>query len=224
LRKVTWAGRALGCAFGRVAPCAAAEFPLDDPMPSPLIEFEYRLQGGAARWGLWAGALLLAACLLVSGGARLRDLDGQLDALRGRLDQVREQTAASSASLQTLAAPVPPDFTAGLPGEPPVADVVQMLSRACAQAGVTLAGLQATHRPASVAQLGRTELTVLVRGPYPGARAALDAVLQRYPAVTVQRLRMRRTSSPADLETSATLSVWGRPAQGEPAVAAGRPS
>ena len=200
--------------------CAAAELPVDDPMPSPLIELEYRLQGGAVRWGLWSVAMLLAAGLLASGAVRLRGLEGRLDAMRGQIDQAREQAAVVNASVQTLAVAVPPDFTAGLPEAPPVADVVQMLSRACAQAGVALAGVQATHRPASATQLGRTELTVLVRGPYPGARAALDAVLQRYQAVTVQRLRMRRTSSPADLETSATLSVWGRPTQGVPAAPA----
>lgn len=174
------------------------------------------------RWGLWAVAMLLAAGLLAGGAVHLRGLAVQLDALRGQVSQMREQAAADSNSAQTLAAPVPPDFTAGLPEAPPVADVVQMLSRTCAQAGVALAGVQATHRPASTTQLGRTELTVLVRGPYPGARAAIDAVLLRYPAVTVQRLRMRRTSSPTDLETSATLSVWGRPARGEPAAPAAR--
>lgn len=202
--------------------CAAAKLPVDDPMPSPLIELEYRLQGGALRWGLWAAAMVLAAGLLAGGTAHLRDLEGQLGALRGRFDQVREQGAAVDASMPALAPSVPPDFTAGLPKAPPVAEVVQMLSRASAQAGVALAGVQATHRPASSAQLGRTELSVLMRGPYPGARAALDAVLQRYPAVTVQRLRMRRTSSPADLEASVTLSVWGRPLQAEPVAATGR--
>lgn len=199
-------------------------------MPSPLIELEYRLRGGAVRWGLWAAAVLVAAGLLAGGAARLRGLEGQLEALRGRLDLAREQTVdqireqAQGASTQALAPSVPPDFTAGLPEVPPVAEVVQMLSRACAQAGVTLAGVQATHRPAGIAQLGRTELSVLVRGPYPGARAALDAVLQRYPAVTVQRLRMRRTSGPADLETSATLSVWGRPLRAGSTAVSGRAS
>ncbi len=202
--------------------CAAVKLLVDDPMPSPLIELEYRLRGGAVRWGLWAAAMLLAAGLMAGGAARVQGLAGQLDAMRSQINPTPEQAAAQSSSAQALTAPELPDFTAGLPEAPPVADVVQMLSRACAQAGVALAGVQATHRPANVTQLGRTELTVLVRGPYPGARAALDAVLQRYQAVTVQRLRMRRTSSPTDLETSATLSVWGRPTQGEPASPAAR--
>jgi Tfp pilus assembly protein PilO len=109
----------------------------------------------------------------------------------------------------------PQDFTAHLPVSPPMADVMQNLHRACAQAGVVLAGVQATHRPASAQQLARIELTVLLRGPYTGARAALDAVLERHSALTLQRLRMRRTTSPTDLETSATLSLWGRASAGE---------
>ncbi len=200
-------------------PASLADLPVDAAMPSPLIELEYRLQGGAVRWGLWVAAVLVAALLLASGAMRQQRLGSQLDALRGQLDEAREQAAASDASLPAPAPRVARDFTAGLPDTPPVADVVQTLSRACAQAGVALAGVQAAHRPANPAQLGRTELTVLVRGPYAGARTALDTVLQRYPALTLQRLRMRRTSSPTDLETSVTLSVWGRPAQGEPAAA-----
>jgi hypothetical protein len=206
-------------------PASLADLPVDAAMPSPLIELEYRLQGGAVRWGLWVAAVLVAALWLAGGALRQQGLGSQLHTLHGQLDdEVREQAAAINASLPVPASVVARDFTAGLPDTPPVADVVQTLSRACAQAGVALAGVQATHRPANPAQLGRTELTVLVRGPYAGARTALDTVLQRYPSLTLQRLRMRRTSSPTDLETSVTLSVWGRPAQGEPATLAGKVS
>jgi hypothetical protein len=208
-------------------PCVAAKLPVDAAMPSPLIELEYRLHGdamGTVRWGLWAAAVLTAALLLATAGMRLQAARSQLAAASGQLDQAREQAAVMEASSPMRATPAARDFTAHLSDLPPVADVVQTLSRACAQAGVALAGVQATHRPASAAQLGRTELTVLVRGPYPGARTALDAVLGRYQALTLQRLRMRRTSSPTDLETSATLSVWGRPVQGESAPAAGKAS
>lgn len=214
----------LGYTFGFGATRVAADLSVDSAMPSLLIELEYRLQGGAVRWGLWVAAVLVVALLLAGGAMHQKRLGSQLDAMRGQLDEAREHAAAIDASLPAPMPRMARDFTAGLPDTPPVADVVQTLSRACAQAGVALAGVQAAHRPANPAQLGRTELTVLVRGPYAGARTALDTVLQRYPALTLQRLRMRRTSSPTDLETSATLSVWGRPAQGEPAAPAGKAS
>ena len=196
-------------------------------MHPPLIEFEYRLQGdtlGVLRWGVWGAAMLVAGLLLTTGAAHLQAADSRLATLRGQLDQVREQAIAAGAPKPAGVTPAARDFTAALPDTPPVAEVVQRLSRACADAGVALAGVQAAHRPATIAQLGRTELTVLVRGSYPGARAALDAVLQRYPSLTLQRLRMRRTSSPTELETSATLSVWGRPVAGDAVVPVGKAS
>lgn len=196
-------------------------------MHSPLIEFEYRLHGntlGAVRWGVWGAAMLAAVLLLATGAGQLQATTRQLAAVHGQLDQAREQALAAGASIPASVTLNARDFTAALPDTPPVAEVVQRLSRACAEAGVALAGVQAAHRPATAAQLGRTELTVLVRGPYPGARAALDAVLQRYPSLTLQRLRMRRTSSATDLETSATLSVWGRPVPSDLAVPAGKAS
>jgi hypothetical protein len=209
------------------AACVAVKLPVDAAMHSPLIEFEYRLQRdtlGALRWGAWGAAMLAVVLLLAAGAAHLHVTDSQLAMMRSQLDQVREQAVAAAASAPPGEPPAARDFTAALPDTPPVAEVVQRLSRACADAGVALAGVQAAHRPATVAQLGRTELTVLVRGPYPGARTALDAVLQRYPSLTLQRLRMRRTSSPTDLETSATLSVWGRPVSGDPVTPAGKAS
>lgn len=204
-------------------------------MHSPLIEFEYHLQGdtlGIMRWGAWGAATLAAVLLLATGAGHLQVADRQLAMVRGQLgqmrDQVRDQVRDPAIGAGALAPPgVTPaarDFTAALPDTPPVAEVVQRLSRACADAGVALAGVQAAHRPATAAQLGRTDLTVLMRGAYPGARTALDAVLQRYPSLTLQRLRMRRTSSPTELETSATLSVWGRPAPGDAVVPAGKAS
>lgn len=210
------------------AACVAVKLPVDAAMHSPLIEFEYRLQGdtlGVLRWGAWGAAMLVAGLLLATGAGHLQAADGRLATLRGQLDQVREQAiAAAGASTPAGVTPAARDFTMALPDTPPVAEVVQRLSRACADAGVALAGVQAAHRPATIAQLGRTELTVLVRGSYPGARAALDAVLQRYPSLTLQRLRMRRTSSPTELETSATLSVWGRPVPGDAVVPVGKAS
>jgi len=202
-----------------------SKLPVDAAMHSPLIEFEYRLQAdtlGVMRWGVWGAAMLVAGLLLFAGTRHLQMTGSRLATLRAQLGQLRGQASAADAPSPAGITPAARDFTASLPSIPPVADVVQRLSRACADAGVALAGVQATHRPAGIAQLGRTELTVLVRGSYPGARTALDAVLQRYPSLTLQRLRMRRTASPTELETSATLSVWGRPVPADPAVPAGK--
>jgi hypothetical protein len=181
-----------------------------------LIDLEYHLRHSAVRWGLCAAAALAAVLLLGAGAWRWQAVQPQLASLQQQLDAARGQGNAQAGAgvlLQPAAFTVPgSDFTATLPEVPPAADVVQMLGKACADAGLVLASVQATRRAATPTQLGRTELTVVMRGPYPAARRVLDDVVQRYQALTVLRLRMRRATSPQDLETAVTLSVWSRPA------------
>ena len=99
-------------------------------MHSPLIEFEYHLQGdtlGAMRWGAWGAAMLAAALLLAAGARHLQATDNQLALVRGQLDPLREQAVAAGASAPPGVMPAVRDFTAALPDTPPVADVVQRL-------------------------------------------------------------------------------------------------
>jgi Type II secretion system (T2SS), protein M subtype b len=191
-----------------------------------LIDLEYPLRHSAVRWWLCAAAALAAVLVLGAGVWRWQVVQPQLASLQQQVDAARGQGSAhgdAGGLLQTAALAAPSgDFTAALPEVPPAADVVQMLGKACADAGLVLASVQATRRAATPAQLGRTELTVVMRGPYPAARRVLDDVVQRYQALTVLRLRMRRATSPQDLETAVTLSVWSRPAADPGAALAGR--
>jgi hypothetical protein len=190
-----------------------------------LVDLEYLLRRGAVRWWLCAAAALVAVLMLGAGAWRWHAVQPQLASLQQQLDAARGQGSAqeeAGALLQPAARTAPGgDFTAALPELPPAADVVQMLGKACADAGLVLASVQATRRAATPTQLGRTELTVVMRGSYPAARRVLDDVVQRYQALTVLRLRMRRATSPQDLETAVTLSVWSRPAAPAGAAPAG---
>lgn len=117
------------------------------------------------------------------------------------------------------AQPMPPepvaapavDFARSLGAAPLAAHVVQHLQRACAEAGVSLVSVQASEHAASVERLGRLELAVQLRGGYAGSKQALKQAIERFPGMTVQRLRLRRGALPGEVETQLTLSLWSAP-------------
>jgi hypothetical protein len=174
------------------------------------------------RWRLdraWSTGSLPTVCLAASAalcmgvfaaatviGAERREAQR---ALHVDLDRAR---AAVVPTAPASAPNAPRDFVATLGPPLPATVVIQELQRASAAAGVLLAGVQAQPRDAEPGQLGRTELQVTLRGPYPGTKLVLKQVVERFPQLTVQRLRLRRAQSPADVETSVTLSAWSAPA------------
>jgi len=162
---------------------------------------------GHARWWLWFACLVLGS--LAMGVAwmshqraqeRLVDLDVQL-----------KQARADAQPPSPIASPIEKDFAQSLGASSHTAQVLQELQRASSAAGVLLASVQAQEHAASAEQLGHLELAVMLRGPYPGTKQVLKQVLERFPNITLQRLRMRRSQSPVDVETGVTLSVWSAP-------------
>ena len=165
------------------------------------------MQGSARSWTC-AGSLLLSLAMLVAADAsyqrarsRWTDLDMRLGQARASVPSLASHTPANSEK----------DFAQSLGAPLNAAQVVQELQRACAAASVLLVGVQAQERAASVDQLGRLELAVTLHGAYTGSKQVLQQVLERYPHITVQRLRMRRAQSPAEVDTSVTLAVWSAP-------------
>jgi hypothetical protein len=176
---------------------------------------------GEARWWALAGGLVLCAVVLVAtvvshqrAQDRLADLDTQLARARAAAQPI---TTPQTAALDK-------DFVQALGPTLNAAQVVQELQRACSTSGVQLASVQAQERAASADQLGRLELLVTLRGAYTGTKLVLKQVVERFPSITVQRLRMRRAQSPTDIETSVTLSAWSKPlaAASSPAASGGR--
>lgn len=152
-------------------------------------------------------SLLLTLSILVAAGASYQRARTHSTELEMSLAQAR--TSVSSLTPPTLTAEK--DFTQSLAAPLNAAQVVQELQRACSAASVLLVGVQAQERAASVDQLGRLELAVTLHGAYAGSKQVLKQVLERYPHITVQRLRMRRGQSPAEVDTSVTLAVWSAP-------------
>ncbi|HEX6705224.1 MAG TPA: GspMb/PilO family protein [Albitalea sp.] len=161
----------------------------------------------STQWSAWVlGAILLLSAL----GALVLAAD---HAMRTRL-ALDAQLAQAHAATPTRSADAPveqPDFTQSLGPATPPAMVVQELQRACAQAGVVLASLQMQERAASAEQLGRSDFAITLRGAYPAIKQVIKQVVERFPSLAVQRMRMRRAQGPADIESSVTLSLWSAP-------------
>ena len=151
---------------------------------------------------------MLACAAAITAAAWVRQHAQEASAaLAVRIAHEREALPPSAAASAATA----PDFTATLGAPLAAAQLVQELQRACVQANATLAGVQATERRATRDELGRLDLVVSLRGSYPNTKQVLKQVVERFPGVTVQRLRMRRNASSSDTETSVTLSAWSPP-------------
>lgn len=148
--------------------------------------------GLAAIWALWQ--------LHQSIQARSGDLHSQLTRARVLVEPT-----------PPAAIPVEKDFAQSLGAPLRAALVTQELQRACSASGVLLASVQAQEHVASADQLGRLDLAVTLRGPYPGIKLVLKHMLERFPGITLQRLRMRHAQAVADVETGFTLSIWSAP-------------
>ena len=164
--------------------------------------------GPARRW-VWLGGILVALTALAAAVASYQRARDHGRTLEAQLTQARANMQPAAPQALT----VDKDFAQSLGSPLNAVQVVQELQRACSAAGILLASVQAQERPASSDQLGRLELAVSLRGAYPGTKQALKQVLERFSNITVQRLRMRRSQAPTDVETSVTLSVWSQPAE-----------
>lgn len=178
-------------------------------------------QGSARSWTFWLAAI--GGVALVGTAASGYDWNRrQLEVASHQLVLARASTTPS-APIATRAS----DFTQRLGAELPVARVVEELRRSCERTGVVLVAVQIRERAASPEQLGRAELVVTLRGSYADSKHVLKDAIDRYSArLTVQRMRMRRLQSPADVETTVVLSLWSAPPTPDAAmttVAAGRP-
>lgn len=159
------------------------------------------------RWAAWGGALSL---LVLAFGVVL--FANRL-AKQARVE-VESQLSVARAPVQGPAKPVDPepvDFARALGAAVPSADVVQEIQRACSQAGVTLATLQVQDRSSTLEQLGRIDFTLTLRGTYPATKQAIKQMVERFPNVTIKRLRMRRTPDAAEVESAVMLSLWSAP-------------
>lgn len=162
---------------------------------------------GAGRWAAWFAAFSLL--VLALGGVLFANRLAQ----QARAE-VEFQLSVARTPVQGPAKPVNPDpidFARSLGAAVPSANVVQEIQRACSHSGVTLATLLVQERSSALGQLGRIDFTLTLRGTYPATKQAIKQMIERFPNVTVKRLRMRRTPDAAEVESAVMLSLWSAP-------------
>lgn len=162
---------------------------------------------GPAPWWAWCAAF--AGALVVAGGGLIAN-----QSIARQIELANGQLAIARTVVPLTATPTPVearDFTHALAPATPVVQVVEELRRSCERSNVVLASVQVRERPASDEQLGRAELLLTLRGSYGDSKQVLKDATDRFSKLTVQRLRMRRLQAPADVETTATLSLWAAP-------------
>ncbi len=131
--------------------------------------------------------------------------------------QLHQQLGAAQAAAAS-AVPAEPDFAQRLPDAPALEPVYAELQRSSQAAGVAVSSVTSSFRDATLQTLGRAELSVTLRGKYADIKTVLAEVRSRYPGLLLQRLSLRRLTSPTDVEARLDLLLLTRPLQG-PTVA-----
>ena len=158
------------------------------------------------RWLAASGAMLA----LASAASVWRvGLDRQVHHLPTSIASLRQQLNAAVAEGSGPVAK--PDFAQGLPEASSIDAIVRELQRASADVGVAFVSVSSTPRAATPQTLGRTELSVSLRGAYPKLKTVLAQTLDRFPNLLVQRLTLRRMATPVDLEARVDLVLLARP-------------
>ncbi len=177
------------------------------------------------RWHWHAGALRAWAAVAALGFSIVACvLAGWWLRSAQREESIVEEQLARAARVAPpapVAAPSPArDFTASL-GPPQSAErLVGVIQGAAARAGVTLSSVQIQEQVATPDRLGRTELPLVLQGPYPAIKRCLIEILDRIPQATVARLQWQRLEGSAGTEARLHLMVWSAPAAPAAASAA----
>ena len=166
-------------------------------------------------WLAWLLSGLAALAAVAAAGAWLHAQQRQLADARRDLVTLQARPAPTPASAP---AEPDPDFARRLPLDASTADWVRDLQRVTGQLGVAVVSMVDTPRAATAEQLGRHDLQLTLRGPYPQIKLVLKELLDRHATTTVGRVNLRVMTSPIDVEASLLLTRWSRPLLAAPAA------
>ena len=156
-------------------------------------------------WILWWG-LAVMATLLTLAAWRLGTQDhARAAALTIDLSQLGASQEAQLAKGPAL------DFATSLGTLPDSSRYLRALDRAAADAGVSITSVLVSEQVATVAELGRLQFAIVLKGSYAGNKQVLAEVMARFSGTGVQSLRMRVDPATGAIETTATLSLWAAP-------------
>jgi Tfp pilus assembly protein PilO len=154
--------------------------------------------------GLALGSTLLA---WRTGRTQRSSINQALELVQQQAKEPNQSSLLSSDRFTNAA-----NFTRSLPSQPPVETLASALDRTTKGANVVLTSIQVQPYAVQDGQLRTTDLSVVLRGSYPQLKQSLQDLLDSHPAVTVQRLGLRRTSTPRDVEVSVVFRAWAMPA------------
>ena len=133
-------------------------------------------------------------------------------------DQQRENVVEELRRLQgTLAAagPLPAidqgSFVEHLPSSAPTARVIGEAQRAAAAQNVSFGGASISEQPATGRALGHTTISFTLRGSYPRIKDTLAAVAERFPAMVVKQVSLRRAGSPSEVDARVDVLLATQP-------------
>lgn len=165
---------------------------------------------------VWPIALVTAAVATLASLAQWHARTGLLDA-----QALADQAAAEDAVIQIPGEQVKvaaSDFSQSLPVSANADAATLVLQNSARSQGAVLMSLAANPRHGTERVLGRIELAVTVGGTYAQIKAVLAAVTQQVPGVLIQRLSLRRTGLPTELEAQLEIWLLSRPWAGESRV------
>ena len=98
-----------------------------------------------------------------------------------------------------------PDYTHRLATEIAVDPLVRQLQRSSTQLGVTLVSVASTSHDATAQTLGKTDMSVTLRGSYSSMKTVLAESLDRFSGLILQRVTLRRVANTNQLEARVDL-------------------
>lgn len=160
----------------------------------------------------WLALLLAAAAAAGATAWRMQAQQrfaAEEQAARGR--HARE--AAAAAVARGPAAAPAPDFAATLPDDVALEPLLRALQRRASEQGLALVSMNTSLVDATPQTLGRRQVGVTLRGPYPGVLRLLAGLPEGDTAGAVlQRLQVQRgAAAGADVEAQFDLALYTRP-------------
>jgi hypothetical protein len=171
---------------------------------------------GSLRAWTAVAAIIVLALVCVLTGLWYRSAHREESVIQERL---AHGTGAVPPTATAVAGPAR-DFTATLDAAQPAVRWVEVIQGAAARAGLTLTSVQVQEQASTPDRLGRTEMPVVLQGPYPAIKRCLAEILNRIPHSTVARLHWQRAEGAVDTEARLHLVVWSAPALAGAASAA----
>jgi hypothetical protein len=200
------------------------------PVPRSFRSLSFAWRHGTLGRRVAATAAAASVIALLAGLALAWQAHRQAEVLGARVARGEALRAASLASAREAE---PPDAITTLPPAPTVAAIMQTMQRTADAVNARVVSLQAEQHAPTALELGRLDLVVSIKAPYPAILTVLREVLDRYPGATLRQLSLAHAPATAtatapgmalpvaampgasgpvvESEARATLAFWSRP-------------